>query len=207
MRFRFIEPVESVLRVLRDVIVHRAGDHEWVAIGREPAVVGETLMLDVDDGDAWHRLTMCVIESRPIILDGDMRHRIRLHNDELPPIVFEQQISPRMSRPHVYLSYDSGVLTRQLRARAINVSRSGCLIECDQRLEVGTVGSLRLQIGSQEYLDDVEVVRCQPIQGSSMCHVGVRFLKSTARHAQSIRNAVALYGAEFAGIPTTTRVM
>src|SRR6187397_737074 len=99
-----------------------------------------------------------------------------------------------MSQPHVYLSYDSGVLTRQLRARAINVSGSGCLIESDQRLEVGTTGSLRLQIGSQEYVDDVEVVRCQPIQGSSRCHVAVRFLKSTARHAQSIRNAVALYG-------------
>ena len=112
-----------------------------------------------------------------------------------------------MSGPHVYLSYDSGVLTRQLRARALDVSRSGCLIECDQRLEVGTIGSLRLKIGNQEYLDDVEVVRCQPIQGSSMCHVGVRFLKSTARHAQSIRNAVALYGAEFAGIPTTSSVM
>jgi len=93
MRFRFIEPVECVLRVLRDVIVHRAGDHEWVAIGREPAVVGETLMLDVDDGDAWHRLTMYVIESRPVIRDGDMRYRIRLHNDELPPVVFEPQIS------------------------------------------------------------------------------------------------------------------
>jgi len=112
-----------------------------------------------------------------------------------------------MSRPHVYLSYESGVLTRQLRARAINVSRSGCLIACDQRLEVGTMGSLRLQIGSQQYLDEVEVVRCQPIEGSSVCHVGVRFLKSTSRHAQSIRHAVELYGAEFAGMTTTTRVM
>lgn len=112
-----------------------------------------------------------------------------------------------MSQPHMYLSYDSGVLTRQLRARAINVSRSGCLIECDQRLDVGTVGSLRLQIGSQEYLDDIEVVRCQPIEGSSVCHVGVRFLKSTARHARSIRHLVTLYGAGLAGVPNTTRVM
>jgi hypothetical protein len=43
-------------------------------IGREPAVVGETLMLDVDDGDAWHRLTMYVIESRPI--DPRRRHAL-----------------------------------------------------------------------------------------------------------------------------------
>ena len=85
-----MEPVEGVLRVLRDVIVHRESDHEWIAIGREPAVVGEILMLDVEDDDV--RLTMCVIESRPIIIDGDMRHRIRLHSGELPPVLFEQQV-------------------------------------------------------------------------------------------------------------------
>ena len=105
------------------------------------------------------------------------------------------------------LNEDLAVLTRELRARVINVSRSGCLIESHQTLAVGTIGSLRLKIGSQEYLDDVEVMRCQPIQGSSVCHVGVRFLKSTSRHERSIRHAVTLYGAEFAGIPTTTRVM
>jgi hypothetical protein len=87
-----MEPAETVLRVLRDVIVHHNGDQEWIAIGRQPAVVGETLTLDVDDGDVLQRLTMCVIESRPIVLDGDMRHRIRLHQGELPPILFEQQV-------------------------------------------------------------------------------------------------------------------
>jgi hypothetical protein len=101
----------------------------------------------------------------------------------------------------------TGMLIRQLRARAINVSRSGCLIECDRRLEVGTIASLQLQIGSQEYLDDVEVVRCQPIEGSSVCHVGVRLLTSTARNARSIRHAVTLYGAELTGRTRTTRLM
>ena len=81
-----------MLRVLRDVIVHRESDHEWIAIGREPAVVGEMLMLDVEDGDVPPQLTMCVIESRPVIVDGDMRHRIRLHSGELPPVLFEQQV-------------------------------------------------------------------------------------------------------------------
>ena len=85
-----MEPVEGVLRVLRDVMVYRESDHEWIAIGREPAVVGEILMLDVEDEDV--RLTMCVIESRPIVHDGDMRHRIRLHSGELPPVLFEQKV-------------------------------------------------------------------------------------------------------------------
>ena len=52
--------------------------------GREAAVAGETLILDIvlfdtGVGELRHRLPVCVIESRPIILDGDMRHRIRLH--------------------------------------------------------------------------------------------------------------------------------
>ena len=87
-----IEPVESVLRVLRDVIVYYIGDQQWITVGREPAVVGEILMLDVNEGDSWKRLTMCVIESRRVIFDGDVCHRIRLQLGELPPILFEQQV-------------------------------------------------------------------------------------------------------------------
>ena len=81
------------------------------------------------------------------------------------------------------------------------------LIESHQWLAVGTIGSLRLQLGGQQYLDDVEVVRCQPIQGNSVCHVGVRFLLTTARHEPSIRHAVTRFGAELAGVPNKTRVM
>ena len=80
------------MRVLRDVMVYRIGEQEWIAVGREPAVVGEILMLDVNDGDARKRLTMCVVESRRVILDGDVRYRIRLQLDEFPPILFEQQV-------------------------------------------------------------------------------------------------------------------
>ena len=67
-----------------DVIVEPNGTDEWIATGREPAVAGETLILDVvlfdtGVGELRHSLPVCVIESRPIILDGDMRHWIRLH--------------------------------------------------------------------------------------------------------------------------------
>jgi hypothetical protein len=90
-RFKLIEPAE-VLRVIRDVIVYHIGDQQWIAVDREPAVVGEILMLHVNEGDSRKRLTMCVIESRPVILDGNVRYRIRLQLDELPPILFEQQV-------------------------------------------------------------------------------------------------------------------
>ena len=92
-RFRLTEPADGVLRVFLDATVHRNGD-EWIAISREPAAVGETLMLDVLDVDAGcvgGHFVLCVQESRPIIVDGRVRHRVRLH-DGLPPVLLEQQI-------------------------------------------------------------------------------------------------------------------
>ena len=91
------EAAEGTVRLFPDVMVEPYGDEEWIAMGREAAVAGETLILDIvlldtDEGELRHRLPVCVIDSRPIILDGDMRHRIRLHSGPLAPALFEQQI-------------------------------------------------------------------------------------------------------------------
>jgi hypothetical protein len=79
------------------VIVQQSGHDEWIAISREPAIAGETLVLDIvmrdpDVGDLRHRQSVWVVDSRPIIIDGDMRHRIRLHAGNLAPALFEQQV-------------------------------------------------------------------------------------------------------------------
>ena len=91
------EPTFGALQVFRDVMVSRYGDQEWIALSREGAVCGETLVLDLvivdlDETRLWDRFTVCVIESRPVIVDGDMRYRLRLHADEDPPMLFEQRI-------------------------------------------------------------------------------------------------------------------
>ena len=94
-RFRLTEPADGVVRFYRDVIVERHGD-EWIAIGREPAVTGETLVLDVldlDEGAPQGRFVLCVIESRPVIVDGDVRYRIRLHEGESSPAWFDEPIA------------------------------------------------------------------------------------------------------------------
>jgi PilZ domain len=102
----------------------------------------------------------------------------------------------------------TGVLTRELRVRVIDISGSGCLIESHRRLEVGTVGRLRLQLKGEEYGDDVRVVRCQAILGAgSVHHVGLQFLWTTRRHARSIRYAVKHHMAALAAASNTTRVM
>jgi hypothetical protein len=70
-----------------------------------------------------------------------------------------------------------GVLERDFEARMVNYSASGCLLETNTRLEVGTVGTLRLVINDHELMDDVQVVRCQPIEGAGASYqIGVRFL-------------------------------
>ena len=85
-----------------------------------------------------------------------------------------------------------GVLTREVTVRVINISASGCLIESNRRMAVGTVGHLRLRLALEEYSDDVEVVRCQAIAGAgSVYHVGMKFLWTTPRHQQTVRHAVA----------------
>jgi hypothetical protein len=86
------------------------------------------------------------------------------------------------------------VLTRELRVRVVNISNSGCLIESNRRMAVGTVGTLRLRWGSQEYADGISVVRCVAIEGAGAVYrVGVRFLWTTLPHDQSIRHAVSKY--------------
>ena len=84
-----------------------------------------------------------------------------------------------------------GVLTRELQVRIINCSYSGCLVETDARVEVGTVGSLRLVFDGNELSDDVQVVRCQPIQGAgSVYQVGAQFLLTGPPGDRSLRRAV-----------------
>jgi hypothetical protein len=87
-----------------------------------------------------------------------------------------------------------GVLVREIGVRIINVSGTGCLIESQRRMEVGTVGTLRLQFGNGEFVDDIQVGRCQAIAGAgSVYHIGIKFLWTTPRHPRSIRYAIRHY--------------
>jgi hypothetical protein len=87
------------VRVFPDVIVHPHGDNEWIAVGREAAVVGEILVLEIarfdpGKGERRHRLPVCVIESRPVMVDGETRYQIRLRSGTLAPIQIERRVRP-----------------------------------------------------------------------------------------------------------------
>ena len=90
-----------------------------------------------------------------------------------------------------------GTLTRQLSVRAVDISESGCLFVSRRRMEVGTIGTLRLRLGGEDCRDDVEVVRCERVKGTpTIYHVGVRLLWTRPRQAGSIRYAVSRYVTE-----------
>ena len=87
--------------------------------------------------------------------------------------------------------YRVGVLTRDFQIRILNYSPSGCLFETNARMEPGTIGSLRFVIDGSEFLDDVQVVRCQPIEGAGARYsVGARFLWTVAPGKGTLRGAL-----------------
>jgi PilZ domain len=83
------------------------------------------------------------------------------------------------------------VLGREIPVRLVNMSGSGCLVAATSALHEGATASLRLDFGNVEYTDDVRVVRCTRIEGSSEYHLGMEFLWTTAPGERSMRRVSA----------------
>jgi len=62
--------------VLQDVIVQLEPVGRLVAFGHLPGVVGEVVRLDLSGGGHTISLEVRVGESRPVIVDGGVRHRL-----------------------------------------------------------------------------------------------------------------------------------
>ena len=77
--YRFGEVnAEGTLRLLRDVTVHRHGADEFIAMSGEPAAHGELLTLEPADVGTGAAIAVCVVDSRPAMVGGKIRHRLRL---------------------------------------------------------------------------------------------------------------------------------
>ena len=77
-RFAVATPWDGAMRVLRDVILHRSGPEELLAVSQTPGLIGEEMTLDVIGGGLSIGLRVKVVDSRPLMVDGAVRHRIRL---------------------------------------------------------------------------------------------------------------------------------
>lgn len=77
-RFAVAIPWNGAMRVLRDVIVDRSGRDELLAVSHVPAITGEDMSLDLISAGRNLALKVKVLESRPVMVEGAVRHRIRL---------------------------------------------------------------------------------------------------------------------------------
>ena len=182
-RFSISAPTEGSLRVLRDVLVERASGDDFVAIARHAGVIGETLRMEGADAPEG-ALLVRVIDSRPVVTDGTMRHRLVLRHADAPAAAGSatRETSPSPSSVQML-----AVLTREIPVRVLNCSSSGSLLECPAPIELGTVASLRLLLQGEELIDHLQVVRCRPIEGGSSYYVGGEFLWTIAPTRQSLR--------------------
>jgi hypothetical protein len=186
-RFTISTSPEGTLRMLRDVLIERIVRDEIVVISRHAGIVGDTLTLKLGESGSI-ALPVRVAESRPIVSDGTVRHRLSLTQTG-PSNELETAIAPgRDPVPMI------AVLSREIPVRVVNCSSSGCLLECTAPIEVGRIASLRLVFDGEELVDDLQIVRCQAIGGSSLYHVGVEFLWTAPPQHQSLRLGIGRSG-------------
>ena len=98
-RFNITPSPEGVLRVVRDVTVQRAERDEFLVVGRTAGVVGEVLTIELAEGEGSINGRAQVVESVPVIVDGSVRHRLRLRRlPETDPGAFQASRSLGESR-------------------------------------------------------------------------------------------------------------
>ena len=66
------------MSVMRDVLVQFEATGRLVAFGVAAGVVGEIMRLDLSGGGDTLALDVEVLDSRPVILAGAVRHRVQL---------------------------------------------------------------------------------------------------------------------------------
>jgi hypothetical protein len=79
-RFQPAHAWDGHVRVLHDVIVQMEPGGQLVAFGHWPGVVGEVLRLDLSGGGRTLSLDVRIGESRPVIVEGAVRHRLSFDN-------------------------------------------------------------------------------------------------------------------------------
>ena len=97
-RFDITPSSEGVLRVLRDVVVQRDHDEDLLVIGREAGVIGDVMTLEIAESGA-SGAEVQVVESLPVIVDGTVRHSLRLRriSGDAPSSTDEAALSERSS--------------------------------------------------------------------------------------------------------------
>ena len=76
-RFAVLASPEGILRVMGDVVLESQTSEQIVVVSRQPGVPGETV--SVQSPHESETIVMAqVLESQPVVVDGSIRHQVRL---------------------------------------------------------------------------------------------------------------------------------
>jgi len=76
-RFALLASPEGILRVMGDVVLESQTSEQIVVVSRQPGVPGETV--SVQSPHESETIVMAqVLESQPVVVDGSIRHQVRL---------------------------------------------------------------------------------------------------------------------------------
>ena len=85
-----------------------------------------------------------------------------------------------------------GRLLRSIPIHVRDLSLSGCAITADQRLELGTVGDLKVRLDGKTFRDRVQVVRAVAQHGSgARSRLGIEFAWGNRPGTASVRATVS----------------
>ena len=197
---RFIVSPSShgAIRVFADAEVEGIGHKQISLITHDPATTHERMLLELPGDDGDFVLPVQVTESRPIIVGSSVKHSVRLrlidmalaHDDGGSSAAqIEERLRVALSGA---IDRRVAIVVRELPVRLVNCSRSGCLVEAERALPVGTAGTMTLEIEGHDVTDHILVVRCQPIAGAgTLHHIGARLLWVAAPTTQTIRHALS----------------
>jgi hypothetical protein len=73
--------VGGKLKVARDVAVWRDAEHELLVVSDEPGTTGEVLTLERVVHGTPITIEVSVIDSHPAVVNGTVRHRLRLRSN------------------------------------------------------------------------------------------------------------------------------
>ena len=98
----------------------------------------------------------------------------------------ERRRSPRRT-----VQGEFAVLPTTANVQLLDVSLAGVFLRSDQSLEVGTEGSLSLNLGGSRFTADVHVERVVAIGSEVGCSVGAKFVALSPDNRQLIQRFMA----------------
>ncbi len=101
-RYAVLNPWDGAFQVLREVVVQGNGDRELTIVSQVPVTREESMTLSLQAGGPAVSLRVRVLDSRPLMVAGRVRHQIRLAlldesiaGREEPGAVHEESVATR----------------------------------------------------------------------------------------------------------------